>query len=287
MAEEQFLDVDTPIPGQSFVVISFISPERVLKKKEAFLNAEFLKWLCRQSNFIDHVLVKEATDASGESSATASRLNYDIVKEKYDDFLYLNEQRLEDEFHALEDFRTTVRGVKVRGVYSSQREAEVRAKVLQRIYKRDNIYVGSVGYWLPWDPNPEHLENQEYLNPELNTLMRKYKENVEKRDIHYQQMKEEMLEAAKKQQSERVVYDANKEGAEVESVNDNTVTTFESAFSEEDPWLRRKAEEAVSGAGSVEGSVAGADAVAESEAGSVEGADAGADAGSVAGSEAA
>jgi len=261
----QFLDVDTPIPGQSFVVISFISPERVLKKKEAFLNAEFLKWLCRQNNFIDHVLVKEA----GEEGETVSRLNYDIVKNKYDDFLYLNEQRLEEEFHAQEDFRTTVRGVKVRGVYSTQREAEVRAKVLQRIYKRDNIYVGSVGYWLPWDPNPDQLENQEYLNPELNTLMKKYKENVEKRDIHYQQMKEEMLTAAKKQQSERVVFDVNKqeeqeqreqavdaqsyaqsdeavEEADESSpqpfVNDNTVTSFDAAFSE-DPWLRRKEEE--------------------------------------------
>jgi len=241
--EEQFLDVDTPIPGQNFVVISFISPERVLKKKEAYLNAEFLKWLCRQSNFIDHVLVKEAGE-SGE----VSRLNYDIVKEKYDDFMYLNEQRLEDEFHAQEDFRTTVRGVKVRGVYSTQREAEVRAKVLQKIYKRDNIYVGSVGYWLPWDPNPEHLENQEYLNPDLNKLMKSYKENVEKRDIHYQQMKEEMLSAAKKQQSERVVFDVSKEEegsgeAGEASVNDNTVTSFDSAFSEEDPWLRRKNEE--------------------------------------------
>lgn len=241
--EEQFLDVDTPIPGQNFVVISFISPERVLKKKEAYINVEFLKWLCRQSNFIDHVLVKEAGE-SGE----VSRLNYDVVKEKYDEFMYLNEQRLEDEFHAQEDFRTTVRGVKVRGVYSTQREAEVRAKVLQKIYKRDNIYVGSVGYWLPWDPNPEHLENQEYLNPDLNKLMKSYKENVEKRDIHYQQMKDEMLSAAKKQQSERVVFDVSKEEegsveAGEASVNDNTVTSFDSSFSDEDPWLRRKNEE--------------------------------------------
>jgi hypothetical protein len=57
-----------------------------------------------------------------------------------------------------------------------------------------------------------------------------------------------MLSAAKKQQSERVVFDVSKEEegsveAGEASVNDNTVTSFDSSFSDEDPWLRRKNEE--------------------------------------------
>ena len=202
-----FLDVDTPIPGQGFAVLSFISPEGVLKKKESYFNSEFLKWLCDQSEFLDNVVLK----------GDKTRLNYDAVKEKYDDFIYLNEERLENEFHQLENFKTTVRGLKVRGVYSTQYEAEVRAKVLQKIYKRDNIHIGPVGYWLPWDPSTDRIERVEYLEPELNTLMGRYRENCQKRDVHYQEMKEENIRKAQEQAH------APKE-----------------MFEEEDAWLQRK-----------------------------------------------
>jgi len=219
---EDFLEIDTEIPNQKFAVLSFLSPENVLKKKEVFYYSEFLKWICEQSEFLDHVVLK------GEKT----RLNYSEVKDKYDDFIYQNEDRLETQFHEMQDFKTTVRGLKVRGVYSTQREAEVRAKVLQRLYKRDNIFVGPVGYWLPWDPNPDKVENVEYLEPELNNLMKLYKENASKRDIHYAEMKEEMM---------------NRKFTEKKSNEDspNTVSeeTKQKVFEEADPWMKRKLEE--------------------------------------------
>ncbi len=55
---EDFLDVDQPIPGQQYCVLSFISPEKVLKQKESYFNSEFLKWLCDQSEFLDNVILK-------------------------------------------------------------------------------------------------------------------------------------------------------------------------------------------------------------------------------------
>jgi len=182
--QEDYLDVDTEIPNQKFCVLSFISPENVLKKKECFFQTEFLKDLCNQQEFIQKYMVEDK-----------SKLNYDVVKEAYDSFMYSNEDKLESVFHEQCDFKTTVRGVKVRGVYGNYKEAEVRSKVLQRLHKRDNVFVGQVGYWLPWDPNPNHIENQEYLEPELNTLMKKYKENSMKRDVFYQDMKDESLKS--------------------------------------------------------------------------------------------
>jgi hypothetical protein len=50
------------------------------------------------------------------------------LKEQYDDYLYANRTKLEDEFYAKNEFRTTVRGLKVRGVYGSQAEAVARSK---------------------------------------------------------------------------------------------------------------------------------------------------------------
>lgn len=212
---EDYLDVDTEIPNQKFCVLSFISPENVLKKKECFIQAEFLKDLCNQADFIQKYMVSDKTT-----------LNYDVVKEAYDSFLYSNEDKLESVFHEQCDFKTSVRGVKVRGVYGSYREAEVRSKVIQRLHKRDNVFVGQVGYWLPWDPNPNHIENQEYLEPELNTLMKKYKENSMKRDVYYQDMKDESLKT-------RLV-----SPKPTESTSNNAVP--EQIFTETDTWTSSK-----------------------------------------------
>jgi len=42
--------------------------------------------------------------------------------------------------------------------------------------------VGEVGKWLPWDPEPAEVSEQEYAEEQLNTLMKKYKENEEQRE---------------------------------------------------------------------------------------------------------
>jgi len=217
---EDFLEVDSTIPGQQYCVLSFLSPENVLKKKETYFNSEFLKWVCDQSEFLENTLLK----------GDKTRLNYESIKEKYDDFIFSNEERLENEFHQMENFRTTVRGIKVRGVYATQREAEVRCKVLQRLNKRDNVFLGQVGYWLPWDPNPERVENTEYLEPELNNLMKQYKENAAKRDIFYQEQKENLLK-------NRVKQNMNEESAAAEAA---TEVPKEEIFEKDDPWMNKE-----------------------------------------------
>ena len=73
---------------------------------------------------------------------------YSIV-EHYDNFIYSNETKLNDEFDKENDFKTSVRGVKVRGVFRTQKEASIRAQVLQRMDDAHHIFVGQVGYWLP------------------------------------------------------------------------------------------------------------------------------------------
>ena len=35
--KEDFLEVDTPIPGQSYVCLSFVSPDKVLNTKEKYM----------------------------------------------------------------------------------------------------------------------------------------------------------------------------------------------------------------------------------------------------------
>lgn len=223
---EDFLEVDSAVPGQAFGVFSFLSPEKVLKKKEVFMMSEFLKFLCDNSEFLNNNL----------TSGDKSRLDYNKTKDLYDDFIFKNEENLENTFHEMENFRTTVRGFKARGNYATQREAEVRAKVLQRIYKNDNIFVGPIGYWCPWDPNPDRIENQEYLEPELNTLMQKYKDNNAKRDIFYQQQKDEQLKSRAEERLKR----ENKLKDNDNSEDSNNLENNLNSLEDKDPWMKQK-----------------------------------------------
>lgn len=218
VAREDFLDEDAPIPGQKFCLLSFLSPEKVLAKKDVFMFEKFLKgyeFASRTKNLeaflmttmksfnakidkeADALLEKDLSGAADVCRASKVRLDTIMdefhtfvkgnerelreskLKEAYDDFIYANKVKLEDEFFAANEFRTTVRGLKIRGTYASQEEAISRSKRLQRLDPLHNIFVAECGKWLPWDPEPSDVAEQEYAEEQLNTLMKSYKENEE------------------------------------------------------------------------------------------------------------
>ena len=174
--EEDFLSVDQKVPGQNYCCLSFISPEKVLKQKETFILHEFLKEISTEYNITESKLI-----------------------DKFEDFKYKNESTLTEKFTEDNDFSTNVRGVKVRGIYDTKKEADVRAKVLQRQDKHHSVFVGQVGYWLPWDPSLSYLDkvDGQYLDNDLNTLMQKYNENQESKDVFFQEMVKEKTNTTK------------------------------------------------------------------------------------------
>ena len=119
------------------------------------------------------------------------------VQDDYETFLFKNRKRLEDEFFNLNNFRTTMRGLKVRGCYDTYDEAAHRAKALQKLDPSFNVFVGQVGFWLPWDPAPSEIQNKEYAEDQLNTLMKSYKDNESKKDEFFEAQKRERLATAK------------------------------------------------------------------------------------------
>jgi len=228
--KEDFLDEDPEIPSQKFVLLSFLSPEKVLARKDVFMFERFLKdyevqWRLKNlEQFLVQVAknvnksledraaeLEKGTDLSGSPGlpelCRKSRIgvtglleeyqtfvkknekdmNKTRILEDWDNFMFKNRAALEDEFYAENKFRTTVRGVKIRGVFSSSQEAEVRSKKLQKSDTLNNIFVGQVGKWLAWDPEPNQVENQEYAEDQLNDLMKSYKKNEEARDAFYKE----------------------------------------------------------------------------------------------------
>ena len=218
---EDFLEADDQIRGQNYVCLSFVSPENVLKNKNVFFAHEFLKKMCEKY---------ELSNAD--------------LDEKYKDFLYANGEQLEDMYHKENDFQTSVRGLKVRGVYDSLKEAQIRAKVLQRKDKNFNVFVGQVGFWLPWDPHPHKVDNQEYFESELNNLVKKYKENQENREQHFREnidyVKDKAAEKVKQNKLEQKLESNTLVNSLEEVVENNIAEDVKKSLESQDPWLAAK-----------------------------------------------
>jgi hypothetical protein len=223
---EDFLDEDNEIPGQRFALLSFLSPEKILARKDQFFFEQFLKnyEITWKTKNLEKFLAQQVLDFNAKLDAEANRLaekdlgdaadicrasrvpidtvlesyqsfvkenQNDIkqttIKEAFDDFMFANEKKLEDDFFAKNSFQTTIRGLKIRGSYSTQEEAAARAKKLQRNDPIHNIFVAEVGKWLAWDPAPSNVQDQEYQEDQLNQLMKSYKENEEQREQFFKQ----------------------------------------------------------------------------------------------------
>jgi hypothetical protein len=184
------LDVDKPIAGQSYCCVSFLSPEKLLKQKEMFYFEEFVKqWDMNKSmekfhQFLNFMAFKyklnvelimqdfEAFVAEEKQLIMASPIEND-----YKTFLDREEEKLEKQFNIKHNFQTSVRGVKVRGNFSSQEEAELRAKLLRESDLTFDVFVGPVGTWLMWEPEAYKTGRVEYLEDELNQLAHEKKKN--------------------------------------------------------------------------------------------------------------
>jgi hypothetical protein len=182
------LEEDKPISGQKFACISFISPENVLKNKEIFYFQEFLRgWEFAKSmekfyefiNFLAYKYKLAFNDVINDFKEflqeEQEKLSYSTLLDDYKTFIENNEERLQSEFDAQNEFKTSVRGIKIRGVYGSKEEAEIRCKMLQEADPHHNIHIGEVGLWLPFDPS--NLTNVVYMEEELNQLMTEKNKN--------------------------------------------------------------------------------------------------------------
>jgi hypothetical protein len=126
---------------------------------------------------------------------------YKVDQQELDDrfqvYKMQNNKELEAEFNKQNGNATSVRGFKVRGCYEDLEPARARAKYCRdQIEEAIHAFVVPMGYWCPWDPNADAVQDQDYMLPELNDLMGKYKRNVEQRNEFYQKRKQMMIDEA-------------------------------------------------------------------------------------------
>jgi hypothetical protein len=203
------LEEDKPVAGQKFVCISFLSPEHIIKERNLynfnkFLNKwdmnkslekynQFLSFLAYKYNMNFDDLTKDFNDFCQEEK---NRLFATSIEDEYKNFMDANEEKLDKAFNEEHQFQTSVRGLKVRGSYPSQQEAELRCKMLREVDPNHDVYVGEVGIWMPFHPEAYKTGRVEYLEEELNQLMNEKVKNEKQAKTEFEKRVREAKEKA-------------------------------------------------------------------------------------------
>lgn len=203
------LEEDKAIAGQKFVCVSFVSPEKILKQKEIYFFEEFLKkWDLDKSmekfvqflNFLSYKYKINFEDIFADFKEFCKEekeiISKSSMSDDYKTFIDKNEDELEKNFGILHHFQTSSRGIKIRGVYPTVEEAELRCKMLRELDPHHDVFVGPVGLWMPWDPEAYKTGKVEYLEEDLNQLMHeKVKNEINAKNAFDQRIKETKFKA--------------------------------------------------------------------------------------------
>ena len=188
-----YLDSDPVNHDQRYCLLSAIFPESMVEKKELYYFQEYFKKVIEKGVVGDNDIKKFKKDELARLQEITTNM-----KENYTDFKAANWEALDEKFAAATENATNTFGIKIRGVFCNIAEAKAKSGVLQRRDPDHNVFIGEVGKWLPLNPSLEYfVENQEYLDEELNTLMKKYQENLQLRDDYYEQQKRDRIAKAR------------------------------------------------------------------------------------------
>jgi len=200
-------DEDPSIAGQKFCCLSFVSPEKILKKREVYLfdqfikNWEFSKSMERYFDFIHFIAYKHnmnvetlISDFNDFVKEESDKLKKSGIEDDYKNFMDKQEDELNQKFNREHSFQTSVRGLKVRGVFPTQDEAENKSKMLRDQDPNHDIFVGPVGVWVPWDPDAYKTGRVEHLEEELNAL---HKEKIKNEEMAKKEFEERVRESKK------------------------------------------------------------------------------------------
>ena len=244
------LEEDKPLAGQKFVCISFVSPDKILKLKDHFFFEEFLKkWDFSKSmekfvqflNFVSYKYKLVFDDLTKDFQEFVKEEHSNLIKttmeDDYKTFLDQNEEELENAFNIKNNFQTSTRGLKVRGVYPTLEEAELRCKMLRELDPNHDVFVGPVGLWMPWDPEAYKTGRVEYMEDELNQLMQEKTKN----ETHAKNAFEQRVKETKKKAIEENIKKAEKTGATLTQTIDedgnligvNNMNTQEASFAQQ------------------------------------------------------
>ena len=203
------LDEDKPLAGQKFACISFVSPEQIIKNRELFNFQQFLKqWDMNKSlekfnHFLSFLSYKYSLNFDGITKDLQDfckderdKLFATSLEDDFKNYLDVNEGQVLESFQKEHGFQTRVRGLKIRGCYPTQEEAELRCKMLREVDPNHDVYVGPVGLWMPFHPESYKTGRVEYMEDELNQIMHEKNKNESNAKVEFDKRVRETKEKA-------------------------------------------------------------------------------------------
>ena len=205
------LDEDPAQMGARFIGISFLSPEKILKKREIFLFekfveswdleksmskfTDFLHFLSEKFNLSIETLMKDYQDFIQEEKEILKKEGN--IFDDYKNFLDREETHWNDVFQKENKFQTSVRGLKIRTpTVGTLEECENLVKKVRERDPNHDIYIGEVGKWMPWDPDAYKAGRMEYLESKLNELHHAKTKNEELAKIEFEKRVKETKKKA-------------------------------------------------------------------------------------------
>ena len=216
------LDEDKPLAGQKFTCVSFVSPEQIIKSRELFNFQQFLKqWDMNKSlekfnHFLSFLAYKYnlnfdniTKDLQEFCKDEKENLFLTTLEDDFKNYIDTNEDKLEQQFSKEHSFQTSVRGLKVRGSYPTQEEAEMRCKLLREVDPNHDVYAGPVGLWMPFHPESYKTGRVEYLEDELNQLMQEKNKNESSAKVEFDKRVRETKEKAMEDNKKKALASGN------------------------------------------------------------------------------
>jgi hypothetical protein len=176
MSKEQeidYLTVDEPINGQKFCCISFVEPSvDRLAHKESYIFHNFMEQY-------GHILYIQFCKHHGLKPDSKLNIEMKEVYERYTDFKAIKYAELCKKYDEEIDNETHIRAMKVKGSYPSA------------------AIVGQVGYWVPFNPININDVEPEYLEGEMQQLVKTHLEQEDKKKEVFDKRTETMLQQVK------------------------------------------------------------------------------------------
>lgn len=212
-----FLEKDPVIRGQNWVCVSFLSPDDVVLNRELFNVSKFMEPF---ANDLKNCIEKMEDKVLSRALAEKYSYLWDAAELQafFNTFKSQNAVSLENDYIETYGPKTSVRAIKIRGVYDNIEEARERCKELRAFDKGlFNIYVASIGCWCPWSPDPDEIQDSVYMESQLNSLMAKYVENSKLKDKLYHERFLQMTHDAEEDGKLHKPIDSLFEGADIVS----------------------------------------------------------------------
>jgi nitrate reductase cytochrome c-type subunit len=204
-----YLDTDPEIYDQRYFCVSFTTPQTdLLTDIEATKFEEYLLTLT------DEDLQELKDDPS-------------LVHEEYQNYKKNYRVHLDNVIKDKYPGARVERALKVRGSYRSSEEAVERAKELAKKDQTFHIFVGEVGKWMPYDPQPLQVENYETTEKQLNNIVAAHKQEQQRAKEAYEIRKYGLLKDAERKNKR--LREENKKYLE----NNELLQQFENELSKE------------------------------------------------------